>query len=91
VVEEKKDKSESTNMDLEEIQLDHMTAAVPRSNRIISRLSHLKNKEGKPKEESVELKVELDNLPAVDRRDRNRLTAQIQRRKGNSILSKESK
>jgi serine/threonine protein kinase len=46
-----KEKSESTNTnDLEEIQLDSMTSAmavVPRSNRIISRLSHLRDKEGR--------------------------------------------
>jgi len=42
-------------MDLEEIQLDRMTTAIgPRSNRIISRLSHIREKDGgKKKDESV--------------------------------------
>ena len=44
------------------------TAAIgPRSNRIISRLSHIRDNKKKEKEESVELKLDIDNLPIVDR------------------------
>lgn len=40
----------------------------------------------------MELKLEVDNLPIVEKIDRNRLTAQVQRRRGNTILtSRESK
>jgi hypothetical protein len=66
---EEKEHSEAptASPDLEEVQLDRMsTAAIgPRSNRVISRLSHLR--ESKKKEESVELKLDFDNLPLVDR------------------------
>jgi hypothetical protein len=54
-----KERSENANgNDLEEIQLDSMTSAiappVPRSNRIISRLSHLRdNKDARRREDSV--------------------------------------
>jgi len=42
------------------------TAALgPRSNRIISRLSHLR--ENRKKEESIEIKFDIDNLPLVDK------------------------
>lgn len=48
------------------MQLDRMTTAIgPRSNRIISRLSHIRDH--KKKEESVEFKLDLDNLPIVDK------------------------
>ena len=43
------------------------TATGPRSNRIISRLSHIRDNKKKDKEESVELKLDIDNLPAVER------------------------
>jgi hypothetical protein len=68
IIKKKDDKetSEAQTTDIEELQLDRMTTAVgPRSNRIISRLSHLR--ENRKKEESVELKLDLDNLPIVDR------------------------
>jgi hypothetical protein len=59
---------------VEEIQLDRMSTAIgPRSNRIISRLSNIrgisekKDTSHKDKEESLELKFEMDNLPIVDK------------------------
>lgn len=64
-------------------------AAVPRSNRIISRLSHLRDKEPRRRpEESVD-KAETDNLPAVERGKVG--TGQQKKRIHQIILSKESK
>lgn len=65
-------------------------AAVPRSNRIISRLSHLRDKESRKREESVEMKLDLDNLPTVDR-SKGIGTGQQKKRVHQIILSKESK
>lgn len=83
---EEKEYSEAQTTDLEELQLDRMTTAVgPRSNRIISRLSHLR--ESKKKDESVELKFDLDNLPIVERAQ----PTQQKKRIHQIILSKNNK
>jgi hypothetical protein len=60
-------------------------AGAPRSNRIISRLSHLRDKESKKRDESVDIKFDLDNLPTVDR---TRGTVQQKKRIHQIILSK---
>lgn len=65
-------------------------AAAPRSNRIISRLSHLRDKEARKRpDNSVELRPEPDNLPTVDRSKAG--TGQQKKRIHQIILSKESK
>ena len=62
------------------------TAAVGvQRNRIVSRLSHLRDKESRKREESVEIKFELDNLPSVDR---GRSTVQQKKRIHQIILDK---
>lgn len=63
-----------------------MTTAVgPRSNRIISRLSHIRDH--KKEEKSVELKIDLDNLPIVDRAQ----PTQQKKRVHQILLSKNTK
>jgi DNA modification methylase len=67
-----------------------MTTAImgaPRSNRIVSRLSHLRDKETKKKDESVEIKFDLDNLPSVDRA---KGTGQQKKRIHQIILNKDT-
>ena len=91
----KKDNSQSTNFnDIQEIVTDRITSALPaslRSNRIVSRLSQAsekdKDKDNKKRDESVQLKFEMDNLPLVDNL---KATRQQKKRINQIIMNKEA-
>lgn len=67
-----------------------MTKAIavpPRSNRTISRTSHLRADKSKKSDESVDIKFNLNNLPKVDRIK----TASIKKGIHQIILKKDTK